>query len=51
MKTKICSATSSKLIVIITFTDPSVPEYSAISSTHTHMDRERIRLNITWDVC
>jgi len=35
----------------VTLTDPSIPEYSTISSTHTHMDRERIRLNITWEVC
>jgi len=42
---------SSKLTVTITFTDPSIPEYSTVNSTHTHMERERIRLNITWEVC
>jgi len=42
---------SSKLVVITTFTDPSIPEYSTVNSTHTHMGRERIRLNITWELC
>jgi len=37
-------------VEITTFTAPTVPEYSTVYSTQTHIEKEQISLNFTWEV-